>query len=62
MSTQSPKATLDQFKQQCETTKTQLSGQLNQIPDPQARTAVQMAINAVDHCIAQCHTATGAVQ
>lgn len=62
MNQQNPKAILDQCKQNCEQAKGQMSTQLQQINDPQARTAFQMAINAVDHCIAQCHTAAGAVQ
>lgn len=58
---QSPKATLDQCKQSCEQMKGQLTQQINQVQDGHARTAVQMAINSIDHCIAQCHTAAGTV-
>jgi len=57
-----PKQILDQAKQQCEQIKNQMSSQLNSIPNPQAKTAWQMAINAVDNAIAQCHTASGAIQ
>jgi hypothetical protein len=42
--------------------KQQMSGQINSIQNPQAKTAYQMAINAVDSCIAQCHTAGGSLQ
>lgn len=59
---QSPKQILEQCKQQCEQMKNQMSSQLNAIPNPQAKTAWQMAINAVDNCIAQCHTASSIVQ
>jgi hypothetical protein len=60
--TQQAKQTLDQCKSQCEQAKNQMASQLNSIQNPQARTAFQMAINAVDSCIAQCHTAAGAIQ
>lgn len=59
---QQAKSTLDQCKQQCEQFKNQMSSQLNSITDVKARTAYQMAINAVDNAIAQCHTASGAIQ
>lgn len=59
---QNPKQILEQCKQNCEQAKQQLTSQMQQIPNPQARTAVQMAINSVDNCIAQCHTAAGALQ
>ncbi|HWI61569.1 MAG TPA: hypothetical protein VNT75_07015 [Symbiobacteriaceae bacterium] len=62
MSTQSPKQILEQAKQQCEQIKNQMNGQLNSIQNPQSKTAWQMAINAVDNAIAQCHTASSAVQ
>lgn len=57
-----PKQVLDQCKSQCEQMKQQMSQQISQIPNPQAQTAYQMAINALDNCVAQCHTASGAVQ
>lgn len=57
-----PKQILDQAKQQCEQIKNQMSSQINSIQNPQAKTAWQMAINAVDNAIAQCHTASSAVQ
>lgn len=62
MTTTNPVQILEQAKSQCEQIKTQMSSQLNSIQNPQARTAWQMAINAVDNAIAQCHTASGAVQ
>lgn len=62
MSQQDAKSMLDQCKQQCEQSKNQMAQQLNSITDVKARTAYQMAINAVDNCIAQCHTAAGAIQ
>lgn len=59
---QSPKQILEQCKQTCEQSKQQMVSQINQVPDPKARTAFQMAINSLDHCIAQCHTAAGSIQ
>jgi len=59
---QSAKQLLEQCKTSCEQMKQQMAQQLEQIPNPQARTAYQMAINAVDNCVAQCHTASGIVQ
>ncbi len=61
MSGQSPKQILDQCAQQCDQMKQQMVSQMQSIPNPQARTAFQMAINSVDACIAQCHTAAGIV-
>ena len=62
MSQQSPKQILDQAKQNCEQIKQQMVGQLQSIPNQQAKTAFQMAINAVDNAIAQCHTASSVIQ
>ena len=59
---QSAKQILEQCKSSCEQMKQQMAQQLNTIPDQNARTAFQMAINAVDNCVAQCHTASGVVQ
>jgi len=58
---QSPKALLEQCKHQCEEAKGQLTQQIQQVQDGHARTAFQMAINSIDHCIAQCHTASGVI-
>jgi|GEM_PF-2812559 len=60
--TQSAKQVLEQCKSQCEQAKQQMSAQLNSITNPQAKTAFQMAINSVDSCIAQCHTASSVIQ
>ncbi|MDF2629529.1 MAG: hypothetical protein K0R39_3360 [Symbiobacteriaceae bacterium] len=57
-----PKQVLEQAKQQCEQVKQQMSSTLNTIQNPQAKTAYQMAINAVDNAIAQCHTAGSTLQ
>lgn len=57
-----PKQILEQCKQQCEQMKHQMTSSMNSIQNPQAKTAYQMAINAVDSCIAQCHTAGGTLQ
>jgi hypothetical protein len=57
----SPKTLLEQCEQECNQAKQQLSSQITQVTDPKARTAVQMAINSIDHCIAQCHTACGSL-
>lgn len=58
---QSPQALLQQCVQQCDQMKQQLVSSMTQIPDQKSRTAFQMAINAVDSCIAQCHTAGGSL-
>jgi hypothetical protein len=58
---QSAKKLLEQCVQQCEQMKQQMVGQTQQVQNAQARTAFQMAINAVDSCIAQCHTASGVI-
>lgn len=60
MTQQSPKQVLQQCVQQCEQMKQQMVQQSKQVPSQQAP-AFQMAINAVDHCIAQCHTAAGQI-
>lgn len=59
---QSPKQILEQCLQSCEQSKQQLVQQIEKIPNPQSRTAAQMAVNAIDACIAQCHTAAGGLQ
>jgi len=57
----SPTRALEQCKQQCEALKGQMVAALETIPDPVQRTAYQMAINAVNYCVGECHTATGAL-
>jgi hypothetical protein len=56
------KEILESCKHQCEQAKSQMTAQMNQITDPVVRTAYQMAINSVDNCIAQCHTAAGVLK
>lgn len=55
----SPEQLLDQCRQACENAKAQLEAQLGHTADPSDGTPIQMAINALGHCIAQCHTARG---
>jgi hypothetical protein len=58
----SPRQVLQAMAQSCEQVKNHMVSQMNQIPDPQARTVYQMAINAVNNCVVECNTALGGIQ